>query len=262
MNVGTPSAGSPRTGPPAAGGEVVRSGAVVARLDQVQRIYGEGESEVRALDGFSFEFLQGEYWAVMGSSGSGKSTLLNILGCLDRPTSGDYFVRGTRTADLDDNALSELRSRELGFVFQSYNLIAQLDVLENITVPLLYQDDPPKDGLERGRYLAERVGLGNRIRHRPKELSGGQQQRVAIARALINDPALILADEATGNLDSQTAQEILALFDELHAEGKTIVLVTHEPTVGARAQHLLRMKDGRMETVRLGAPRAAAAGAH
>jgi putative ABC transport system ATP-binding protein len=229
-----------------------RHGEVVAALDRVSRVYRAGEAEVRALDDFSFEFRAGEYWAIMGSSGSGKSTLLNLLGCIDRPTAGDYFVRGTRTADLDDDQLSELRSRELGFIFQSYNLIPQLDVLENITVPLIYQDDPPRDGLERARMLAERVGLGDRLDHRPKELSGGQQQRVAIARALINDPALILADEATGNLDSQTALEILELFDELHAEGKTIVLVTHEPDVGERAQHLLRMKDGRIEEVELG----------
>jgi putative ABC transport system ATP-binding protein len=221
----------------------------VARLDRVSKVYGDGDHIVRALDEFSFSFNQGEYWAIMGSSGSGKSTLLNVLGCIDRPSSGDYFVRETRTADLDDDDLSELRSRELGFIFQSYNLIQQLDVLENITVPLLYQDDPPADGEERARMLADRVGLGNRLTHRPKELSGGQQQRVAIARALINDPALILADEATGNLDSKTALEILDLFDELHAEGKTIILVTHEPDVGERAQRLLKLKDGYIESV-------------
>jgi len=225
------------------------STAAVARLSNVSKVYGRGDGEVRALDSFSFEFRVGEYWAIMGSSGSGKSTLLNVLGCIDRPSTGDYFVRETRTADLDDDALSELRSRELGFVFQSYNLIQQLDVLENIMVPLLYQDVPPKDGEARARMLADRVGLGNRLTHRPKELSGGQQQRVAIARALINNPALILADEATGNLDSKTALEILALFDELNAEGKTIIVVTHEPDVGARAQHLLRLKDGRIESV-------------
>lgn len=221
----------------------------VARLEGVSKVYGDGDSEVRALDDFSFEFGQGEYWAIMGSSGSGKSTLLNVLGCIDRPSRGDYFVRDTRTATLDDDDLSELRSRELGFIFQSYNLIPQLDVLENITVPLIYQDRPPKDGNDRARRLAERVGLGHRLTHRPKELSGGQQQRVAIARALINDPALILADEATGNLDSKTALEILDLFDELNAEGKTIILVTHEPDVGERAQHLLKLKDGRIESV-------------
>ncbi len=221
----------------------------VAALDNVSRVYRMGQTDVRALDDFSFTFRQGEYWAVMGSSGSGKSTLLNILGCLDRPTSGSYQVRGEDTEKLDDDELSELRSRHLGFVFQNYNLLPQLNVLENILVPMFYQENPPADIEERAVELARRVGLHTRLTHKPTELSGGQQQRVAIARALINDPALILADEATGNLDSHTAQEILALLDELHAEGKTIVLVTHEPQVGRRAQHLLRLKDGRIEEV-------------
>jgi len=208
-----------------------------------------GTNLVAALDEFSFTFRQGEYWSIMGSSGSGKSTLLNILGCIDRPTSGSYKVRGVEVGTLSDDDLSDVRSQTLGFVFQSYNLIPQLDVLENILVPLFYQDDPPPDGEARARRLADRVGLGNRLGHNPTELSGGQQQRVAIARALVNDPALILADEATGNLDSKTALEILDLFDELHAEGKTILLVTHEPSVGARAEKTLRLKDGRIEEV-------------
>ena len=220
----------------------------VAELRGVSKVYDSGAETVRALDDLSFTFRAGEYWSIMGSSGSGKSTLLNVLGCLDRPSHGQYLVRGVDIAELDDDELSELRSRELGFVFQSYNLIQQLDVLENITVPLLYQDAPPKDGLDRAAYLAERVGLEQRLKHRPTQLSGGQQQRVAIARALINDPALILADEATGNLDSQTALEILELFDELHAEGKTIVLVTHESDVGERAERILRLKDGQVES--------------
>lgn len=222
---------------------------VVAGLSAVTRVYRMGSNEVRALDGITHTFLEGEYWAIMGSSGSGKSTLLNLLGCIDRPTSGEYEVRGRRISELDDDELSELRSRELGFVFQSYNLIPQLNVLENILVPLFYQDDPPADGEERARMLAERVGLAERLDHRPSELSGGQQQRVAIARALVNDPALILADEATGNLDSHSAGEILDLFHELHAEGKTILLVTHEPDVGARAENVLRLKDGRIDEV-------------
>jgi putative ABC transport system ATP-binding protein len=158
-------------------------------------------------------------------------------------------VRGEEVSALDDDDLSDLLSREIGFVFQSYNLIPQLNVLENILVPLFYQDDPPEDGEERAVRLAERVGLGQRLDHRPMELSGGQQQRVAIARALINDPAIVLADEATGNLDSKTAKEILGLFDELHAEGKTILLVTHEPSVGARAARTLALRDGRIEKV-------------
>jgi len=221
----------------------------VAELVNVTREYRMGDNVVRALDDFSFTFGAGEYWSIMGSSGSGKSTLLNILGCIDRPTSGSYRVRGEAVETLNDDRLSELRSRQVGFVFQSYNLIPQLDVLENILVPLFYQDDPPPDGEERARELASRVGLAERLDHRPLQLSGGQQQRVAIARALINDPALILADEATGNLDSKTAEEILDLFDELHAEGKTILLVTHEPAVGERTQKQLLLKDGRIERV-------------
>jgi putative ABC transport system ATP-binding protein len=221
----------------------------VAELTDVTRVYQMGKNEVRALDRFSFTFRRGEYWSIMGSSGSGKSTLLNILGCIDRATSGSYRVRGEEVSTLDDDDLSELRSRHIGFVFQSYNLIPQLNVLENIQVPLFYQDDPPEDGEDRARRLADRVGLGTRIDHKPTELSGGQQQRVAIARALVNDPAILLADEATGNLDSKTTLEILALFDELHAEGKTILLVTHEPTVGARAQHMLRLRDGHIDEV-------------
>jgi len=221
----------------------------VAELERVTRTYRMGANEVRALDELSFTFGRGEYWAVMGSSGSGKSTLLNVLGCLDRPSSGHYRIDGADVSQLTDDQLSELRSAKLGFVFQSYNLIPQLDVLENILVPLFYQDEPPAGAEARARELARRVGLGERLAHRPMELSGGQQQRVAIARALVNEPSLILADEATGNLDSQTAQEILALLDELHAEGRTILIVTHEPDVGERAQHVLRLKDGRIESV-------------
>lgn len=221
----------------------------VAALENVTRTYRMGGNEVRALDDLSFSFGRGEYWAVMGSSGSGKSTLLNLLGCLDRPSTGRYLIDGVDVGKLDDDQLSEIRSSKLGFVFQSYNLIAQLNVLENILVPLFYQDEPPPGAEEHARALAERVGLGKRLHHRPMELSGGQQQRVAIARALVNQPSLILADEATGNLDSQTALEILQLFDELHAEGRTILIVTHEPDVGERAQHVLRLKDGRIESV-------------
>ncbi len=220
---------------------------VVAELSGVERLYRMGDQEVHALDGLTFRVERGQYWSVMGASGSGKSTLLNVMGCLDRPTAGVYRLAGRDVNELDDDELSELRSQKLGFIFQSYNLIPQLDVLENIMVPLFYQDDPPADGEERARSLAERMGLGDRLEHRPLELSGGQQQRVAIARALVNDPELILADEATGNLDSQTAEEILDLFDELWREGKTLVFVTHEAHVARRASHVLRMKDGNVE---------------
>jgi putative ABC transport system ATP-binding protein len=205
---------------------------------------------VRALDRLTFTFRAGEYWSIMGSSGSGKSTLLNILGCVDRPSSGSYKIRGHEVARLSDDELSEIRGQHIGFVFQSYNLIPQLNVLENILVPLSYWDEMPEDAEQRARALAERVGLSQRLDHRPTELSGGQQQRVAIARALVNDPAILLADEATGNLDSKTASEILELFDQLHAEGKTILLVTHEPSVGRRAEHTLRLADGRIAEVR------------
>ncbi len=217
---------------------------IVASLRNISRAYPMGGETIYALKDFSFDFRQGEYWAIMGSSGSGKSTLLNILSCIDRPTKGTYEIRGREVSGLSDNDISALRGRELGFIFQSYNLIPQLDVIDNILVPVIYQDDPIPNARERAIELAERVGLKGRLHHRPNQLSGGQQQRVAIARSLINDPALILADEATGNLDSQTAQEILDLFDELHASGKTILLVTHEQEVGDRAEHIMRLKDG------------------
>jgi len=221
----------------------------VAELDDVERVYEMGTEQVHALDGVSFRIRRGEYWSIMGASGSGKSTLLNVMGCLDRPDRGTYRLAQRDTGELDDDDLSELRSRKLGFIFQSYNLIPQLNVLENIMVPLFYQDDPPEDGLERAEELARRMGLEDRLGHKPNELSGGQQQRVAIARALVNDPELILADEATGNLDSQTAEEILELFDELWREGKTLVFVTHESEVALRASHVLRMRDGRVEEI-------------
>jgi putative ABC transport system ATP-binding protein len=223
------------------------SGQAVAELDQVERVYRMGSQEVYALNGVTFCIDRGQYWSIMGASGSGKSTLLNLLGCLDRPTAGVYKLAGRDVNSLDDDELSETRSRKLGFIFQSYNLIPQLNVLENIMVPLFYQDDWGDQDLERAHMLADRMGLVSRLDHRPTELSGGQQQRVAIARALVNDPELILADEATGNLDSQTASEILDLFDELSAEGKTIVFVTHESHVAERASHVLRMKDGKIE---------------
>ncbi|TAH37426.1 MAG: ABC transporter ATP-binding protein [Planctomycetota bacterium] len=228
------------------------NGAPVAELRDVTRVYHMGAAEVRALDGFSFTFRQGEYWSIMGTSGSGKSTLLNILGCIDRPSSGSYELCGHEIGELADDELSELRCRYLGFIFQSFNLIPQLTVLENIMLPLFYQDEPPAEGRERAETLAARLGLGERLRHRPMELSGGQQQRVAIARSLVNDPAMILADEATGNLDSKTAEEILDLLDELHGEGKTILFVTHEAIVGRRAQRILRLADGRIAGVEEG----------
>jgi len=219
----------------------------VIRLEGVQKIYQLGEVEVRALRGVDLSIEEGSYVAIMGPSGSGKSTMLNLLGCLDRPTHGSYYLGGEDVSKLDDDAISAVRGKRLGFVFQSYNLIHQLTVIENIHVPLFYQGKDLSETFEHCRKLAELVGLGERLDHRPKQLSGGQQQRVAIARALVNDPLMILADEPTGNLDSKTGTEVLDLFDRLNAAGKTIVLVTHGGEVAERAHRVIHMKDGQVE---------------
>jgi len=201
---------------------------------------------VRALRGISVEFYPGEYIAIMGQSGSGKSTMLNLLGCLDRPTSGEYYLGGRDISDLDDDELSEIRSRYLGFIFQSYNLIQQYTVLENIQLPLTYQGtgEISEEANERSVEVARLVGLSDRLDHRPSQLSGGQQQRVAIARSLINDPYIILADEATGNLDTTTSHEIMEVLEKLNDAGKTIILVTHEDDIAAWAKRVIRMRDG------------------
>ncbi|GAB4135631.1 MAG: ABC transporter ATP-binding protein [Thermogutta sp.] len=222
---------------------------LAASIQNLVKEYRLGGEVVRALRGISFDVPEGDYVAIMGASGSGKSTLLNLLGCLDHPTSGSLFLGDENIADASDDRLAELRASRIGFVFQSFNLIPQLTVLENIEVPLYYQGRLSRRDRDRCRELAELVGLGERLRHRPTQLSGGQQQRVAIARALVNDPFFILADEPTGNLDSATTEEILALFDQLNAAGKTIVLVTHEPDVGKRARRIIRLKDGRIESM-------------
>jgi putative ABC transport system ATP-binding protein len=203
-----------------------------------------GDNLVVALGGIDLDVAPGEYLAIMGSSGSGKSTLLNMLGCLDRPTAGEYVLGGDDVSRLDDDALSRVRSERLGFIFQSYNLIPQLTVLENIAVPLFYQGNESAETLARCRELALEVGLEGRLDHRPKQLSGGQQQRVAIARALINEPLMILADEPTGNLDSATENDVLEMLDKLHAEGRAIIVVTHDEHVADRAQRVIHMKDG------------------
>jgi putative ABC transport system ATP-binding protein len=201
---------------------------------------------VHALRGVSVDFFPGEYVAIMGASGSGKSTMLNLLGCLDRPTSGQYFLGDRDVSRLDDDELSEVRSRYLGFIFQSYNLIAQYTVLENIQLPLTYQGsgELTPEAQERSRQLADMVGLGERYDHRPTQLSGGQQQRVAIARSLINDPYIILADEATGNLDTKTSHEIMDMLGKLNDAGKTIIMVTHEDDIANHAKRIIRMRDG------------------
>jgi putative ABC transport system ATP-binding protein len=220
----------------------------IVQLDDVRRSYQMGGETVQALRGLSLAIMPGEYVAIMGPSGCGKSTLLNLLGCLDRPSSGRYLLGGDDISQLNDDDLSEIRGRRLGFIFQSYNLIQQLNVLENIEVPLFYQGRPEEEAREIAVQLATRVGLEKRLDHRPFELSGGQQQRVAIARALASDPILLLADEATGNLDSSSGREILGLFDELNAAGKTLVMVTHDPNTGERAKRLVRLQDGVLES--------------
>ena len=220
----------------------------IVLLEQVHKTYRMGSVIVEALRGVDIDIRQGEYVSIMGPSGCGKSTLLNLLGCLDRPTSGAYLLGGENVSHMEDDALSAIRGRRLGFVFQSYNLIQQLSVLENIEVPLYYQGRPEEESREMAIRLATRVGLEKRLYHKPFELSGGQQQRVAIARALVNDPIVILADEPTGNLDSKSGAEILALFDELHAQGKTLIMVTHDDDIGRRSQRLIRLRDGLVES--------------
>jgi putative ABC transport system ATP-binding protein len=219
----------------------------VVRLEEVRKTYHMGSVTVQALRGISLDFEQGEYISIMGPSGCGKSTLLNLLGCLDRPTGGRYLLGDADVSRLNDDDLSEIRCRRLGFIFQSYNLIPQLSVIENISIPLYYQGRPEHESMNIARELAERVGLAARFDHKPFELSGGQQQRVAIARALANDPIIILADEPTGNLDSASGQEILEVFDELHAQGKTLILVTHDDEIARRTLRLIRLRDGNVE---------------
>ena len=226
----------------------------VVRLDDVKRHYLVGDETVRALDGVSFSIRKGSYWAIMGPSGSGKSTMLNILGCLDRPSEGAYWLNGVNVAEMDDNELSDHRLRNLGFVFQSFHLSPQLTVSENIEVPMLYLGLSQAERKQRAEALAERVGMSHRLRHLPSELSGGQRQRVAVARALANDPAVLLADEPTGNLDSATSVQIMALFHELYEQGKTVILVTHEPDIAAYAKASIVLKDGRILSLTEGQP--------
>lgn len=221
----------------------------LVRLEEARKIYKMGLQEVRALAGVSITFKKGSFWAIMGPSGSGKSTMMNILGCLDRLTSGRYIFDGSDISTLSDDALSELRLRRLGFVFQSFNLIPQLTVQKNIELPLYYLGWDNQQSADRARQLADQVGLGDRLSHRPTELSGGQMQRVAIARSLANDPQIIFADEPTGNLDSKTGIQILELLQKLHDEGKTIIMVTHEPDIASYAQVQLHMRDGLIERI-------------
>jgi putative ABC transport system ATP-binding protein len=216
----------------------------IVQLQNVKKVYANEEIEVTALHDVNLVIEEGEYSVIMGPSGSGKSTLLNILGCLDRPTEGSYLLGKDDVSKLDDDALSTIRSKRLGFIFQSYNLIPQLTVLENIEVPLYYQDVPEKEAREAATAMANKMGLGDRLDHRPSQLSGGQQQRVAIARSLAANPLVLLADEPTGNLDSVTGNEILRIFDELNEEGRTIIMVTHDDDIAHRAHRVIRILDG------------------
>ena len=218
----------------------------VAQLQGVDKVYGSGEMAVKALDGVDLTVNRGDYLAVMGASGSGKSTAMNILGCLDRPSSGRYRLNNTLVEELSDDQLADLRNRDLGFVFQQFHLLPQLSALDNVIMPMIYAGVPAAERRQRARAALERVGLGQRLNNKPNQLSGGQQQRVAIARAIINQPALLLADEPTGALDSQTTAEVLDIFDALHRGGMTVVMVTHEDDVAARAEKIVHFRDGRI----------------
>jgi putative ABC transport system ATP-binding protein len=215
-------------------------------LERVSRVYRMGEVEVPALDDVSLDIGTGEFVAIVGPSGSGKSTMMNILGCLDRPTHGAYHLAGSAVAELDDDALARLRSRTIGFVFQSYNLLPRTSALDNVATPLLYQGVGRGERMRRARAALERLGLGDRVSHEPSELSGGQQQRVAIARALVTEPALVLADEPTGNLDSHAGAEVMAVLRDLHDQGRTVVLITHDTDVAASAERQIHLRDGRV----------------
>jgi putative ABC transport system ATP-binding protein len=223
-------------------------------FEDVWKTYRVGSEDVHALAGVSISFPQGSFWAVMGPSGSGKSTLLNLLGCLDRPTRGACYIQDQPTTGIDDDALSELRLRNLGFIFQSFNLIAQLSVRENIELPLFYLGWDATASRLRAEELAALVGLEERLEHRPSELSGGQQQRVAIARALANDPQIILADEPTGNLDTATGTQIMEMLQDLNRRGKTVIMVTHEPEIAAYAHHRLHIRDGLIDRIESAEP--------
>jgi putative ABC transport system ATP-binding protein len=220
---------------------------IVILTHKLARDYTLGAEVVRALRGVSLQIRKNEFTAIMGPSGSGKSTLMNLLGCLDTPTTGEYWLNGEKVSELDDDQLARIRNKEIGFVFQTFNLLPRASSLHNVELPLIYAGLPAKQRHERASYALERVGLADRMHHKPNELSGGQRQRVAIARALVNQPSILLADEPTGNLDSQTSAEIMQVFDELHRQGQTIILITHEHDIAAHARRQIHLLDGQIE---------------
>ncbi len=221
----------------------------VISLDKIVKNYYIGTIVVEALRSVDIEIKKNEYVAIMGPSGSGKSTLMNLIGCLDTPTSGSYVLNGTDVSKMEDNQLAEIRNREIGFIFQTFNLLPRYTALENVTLPLIYAGSPKSERVARAKEVLTSVGLGDRMEHRPNELSGGQRQRVAVARALVNHPSIILADEPTGNLDSKTSLDIMKLFDQIHALGNTIVIVTHEDFIARYAQRIIHLLDGKVESV-------------
>jgi putative ABC transport system ATP-binding protein len=231
---------------------------IIIQIDHLTKIYGKGEASVHALDDVNLRIQENEFVAIMGPSGSGKSTLMNILGCLDRPTQGKYYLAGEDVSDMNKTELAIIRNQRIGFVFQSYNLLANTSALENVMLPLLYNRNGSAGSTEiqkqKGLAVLDAVGLSDRVEHKPQELSGGQMQRVAIARALINDPVIILADEPTGNLDTRSGHEIMELIVELHAKGSTIVVVTHEDEIAAYAQRVIHFRDGKIEVDRMNGP--------
>lgn len=218
------------------------------RITDITKIYQIGDQVVRALDGIDLVINKNEYVALMGPSGSGKSTLMNMLGCLDIPTVGSYWLNGTEVAQLSDNELAEVRNKEIGFVFQTFNLLPRYSALENVVLPLIYSGRNKEFRKQRGTEVLNQVGLSDRMKHNPNELSGGQRQRVAVARALVNNPSIILADEPTGNLDTKTSQEIMRLFEEIHNAGNTVIIVTHEEEIAAHAHRVVRLRDGKLES--------------
>jgi putative ABC transport system ATP-binding protein len=220
----------------------------IISIKELTKTYVMGLERVNALKGVSLAIAKNEYVALMGPSGSGKSTLMNILGCLDTPSTGAYFLNNINVSTMEDDALAEVRNKQIGFVFQTFNLLPRLSSLENVALPLVYAGMSPKQRLEKAAEAMKAVGLGDRMLHKPNELSGGQRQRVAVARALVNDPAIILADEPTGNLDTKTSYEIMGLFEQIHSNGNTVILVTHEPDIALHAHRIVRLRDGLIES--------------